>query len=92
MNIMGSKSSKCSSRSNITNVYATCRKCMQDLTFIADPSKFKNPSCPCMSTNVERTLNENQWVCKYCNNLFMFQNEDEINCKCGAKDWEYFIY
>jgi hypothetical protein len=83
---------QCSYNINQTLVYATCRRCNQHLQFVADPHKYKNPECQCFSNNVQRTNNPDEWKCNYCKKLFIFKNDDEMNCKCGATDWDYFYY
>jgi hypothetical protein len=86
----------CTMMSNVEQhmVMATCNACKQYIQFLADPSKYQNPNCTsCSSTNVLR-LNDssNIFNCNFCKKQFQFENDDEIICKCGKKDWDYFIY
>ncbi len=89
--ILKKQEKKCTSHQNDQFVLATCRQCNQYVKFYADPFNYKNPQCECFSTNVSRSHGENQWYCYYCNKTFYFKNDDEISCKCGVVDWDYFL-
>jgi DNA-directed RNA polymerase subunit RPC12/RpoP len=83
---------KCSEIYQIEMVFATCINCNQEIQFMADPSKYKNPECQvCFSTNVS-LVEDDEWECNFCKKHFLFQNEDEITCKCGSKNWDFFVY
>ncbi len=81
---VGTRKRKCEAKSI---VMATCNKCDQYVQFNDNPIDYKNVECTvCLSSN-----DNEQWFCNYCKRTFLFDKKEDISCKCGATDWNYFI-